>query len=76
MPKAGQTPAFRAMDGAYSDNTALVSTVSTITTECSEGTRDCSSPPRIFLVNDNGGIGTCFVPPRPHSLPVADVLDV
>jgi len=57
MPKAGQTPAFRAMDGAYSDNTALVSTVSTITTECSEGTRDCSSPPRIFLVNDNGGIG-------------------
>jgi hypothetical protein len=58
MPQPGETPSFRSMDGAFSDNTALVATVATITTECALGLRDCTSTqPRLFLVNDNDGIG-------------------
>jgi hypothetical protein len=54
----GTKPAYRAMDGAYVDNTALVPAVATMIQDCAAGHLDCTSTlPKLVLVNDDMGLG-------------------
>jgi hypothetical protein len=51
-------PAYRAMDGAYVDNTALVPTIATMIHDCAAAHLDCNTTlPKLVLVNDDMGVG-------------------
>lgn len=48
--------AFRAVDGAYDDNTALALTIAQMTRDCEAQRLDCSHGLNVVFVNDNEGI--------------------